>query len=140
MKHLQIFQVFPDIPEELEFLETLSRNIWWCWHYDAVELFRRIEPRLWDWCGRNPILFLTHIPQRRLEELAKDSSFLSHLNRVRENYRNVVCTSPAGKKNVVAYFSMEFGIHESIPLFAGGLGVLSGDHLKAASDMKIPLR
>ena len=145
MNHLQTFRVLPDIPEPLAFLEVLSRNIWWCWQYDAVELFRRIDPRLWDGCGRNPILFLTYIPQKRFEELAADKSFLTHQDRVKEQFQGLVCTRQIDynahltHENTIAYFSMEFGIHESIPLFAGGLGILAGDHLKAASDMETPL-
>lgn len=142
---MQTFRVLPDIPEPLAFLEVLSRNIWWCWQYDAVELFRRIDPRLWDGCGRNPILFLTYIPQKRFEELAADKSFLTHQDRVKEQFQGLVCTRQIDynahltHENTIAYFSMEFGIHESIPLFAGGLGILAGDHLKAASDMETPL-
>ena len=70
MRNIQTFQVFPFIPEPLAFLETLVRNIWWCWQRDAVELFRRIDPGLWNDCGGNPIQFFTRIPQERLEELA----------------------------------------------------------------------
>lgn len=143
MSHLQTFQVFPNIPKPLSFLETLSRNIWWCWRHDAVELFRRIDPRLWDQAGRNPIVFSTFLSQRRLEELAKDSSYLAHMERVRGLYEKEVVGAESdpfiGHDETVAYFSMEFGIHESIPLFAGGLGILAGDHLKAASDMGLPL-
>ncbi|MEE4359304.1 MAG: alpha-glucan family phosphorylase, partial [Desulfococcaceae bacterium] len=145
MKKFQTFQVFPNIPEPLAFLETLSRNIWWCWQYDAVDLFRRINPRLWDECERNPIRFLTYVPQKRLEELAGDPSFLSHLQRVKDSYEKLPCVGTDNyhslfqQNETIAYFSMEFGIHESIPLFAGGLGILAGDHLKAASDMGLPL-
>ncbi len=145
MKKFQTFQVFPNIPEPLAFLETLSRNIWWCWQYDAVDLFRRINPRLWDECERNPIRFLTYVPQKRLEELAGDPSFLSHLQRVKDSYEKLPCVGTDNyhslfqQNKTIAYFSMEFGIHESIPLFAGGLGILAGDHLKAASDMGLPL-
>jgi starch phosphorylase len=145
IKHLQSFRVLPDIPEPLSFLETMSRNIWWCWNHDAVDLFRRIDPRLWDEYGRNPILFLTHVPQKRMEELAVDRSFLSHQQRVRENFNTLACNRIPNyseiftRQGTIAYFSMEFGIHESIPLFAGGLGILAGDHLKAASDGELPL-
>lgn len=145
MKYLQTFRVLPDIPDALSFLEVLSRNTWWCWQYDAVELFRRIDPRLWDTCGRNPIIFLTYIPQKRLEELATDKSFLSHQDRVKAQFQATACAQKwdadvSGlRQDAIAYFSMEFGIHESIPLFAGGLGILAGDHLKAASDMELPL-
>ncbi len=145
MSHLQTFQVFPSIPESLTFLEKLSRNTWWCWHLDAIELFRRINPSLWKKSGRNPIVFSTLVPQKRLEELANDNSFLAHVKRVKDLFESQIHSkidrsdSPYGENGKIAYFSMEFGIHESIPLFAGGLGVLAGDHLKAASDMALPL-
>jgi len=145
MNRLQIFQVFPNIPEPLSFLEVLSRNLWWSWQVDATELFRRIDPRIWDDCGRNPIVFLARIPQSRLEALARDNGFLSDQERIKERFIELVCT-PAeqsyplyGQQGGVAYFSMEFGVHECLPLFAGGLGILAGDHLKAASDLAIPL-
>ena len=145
MSHLQTFQVFPAIPESLSFLQVLARNLWWCWHLDAIELFRRINPRLWDQSGRNPIVFSTLIPQKQLDELSKDESFLAHQQRVKENFVSQVLApvdrseSPYGQQGTIAYFSMEFGIHESVPLVAGGLGVLAGDHLKAASDHALPL-
>jgi starch phosphorylase len=145
MIQLQTFEVFPLIPEPLCFLGTLARNLWWSWQKDAMELFRRINPRLWEESGRNPIVFLTRIPKKRLEELELDDSFLSHQNRVKEQYEHRV-NSPVdrlgllfGKGETIAYCSMEFGIHESLPLFAGGLGVLAGDHLKSASEMALPL-
>jgi len=145
MSHLQTFQVFPAIPEPLSFLQVLARNLWWCWHLDAIELFRRVNPRLWDQSGRNPIVFLTLIPQKQLDELSKDESFLAHQQRVKESFVSQVLTpvdrseSPYGQQGTIAYFSMEFGIHESVPLFAGGLGILAGDYLKAASDHALPL-
>ena len=143
MNHLQTFQVFPAVPESLSFLVKLSSNLWWCWHLDAIELFRRISPRLWAQTGRNPIVFSTLIPQQRLQELSEDKSFLVHLNRVKEKFESEIYT-PVQQQNfqtdeTIAYFSMEFGIHESLPLFAGGLGVLAGDHLKAASDLGFPI-
>ena len=145
MNHLQTFQVLPDIPEPLSFLEVLSRNLWWCWQKDAIELFRRINPPLWVEAGRNPIVFLTRISQERFEELAEDDGFLAHLERVREAFEKLHLTgvdqsdTPFGQHGTIAYFSMEFGIHESLPIFAGGLGVLAGDHLKSASDISLPL-
>ena len=144
MRSIQTFQVFPYVPEPLAFLETLSRNLWWSWNQNAIELFRRVNPPLWEASGRNPIIFATLIPQERLEELAQDDSYLAHLNHVRRRFENRVLNqtdgeSPWDEGELVAYFSMEFGIHETLPLFAGGLGILAGDHLKAASGMKIPL-
>jgi len=145
MKNFQTYQVFPNIPINLEFLEDLSRNMWWCWNKDAIELFRRIDPTLWGECGRNPIAFLARIPQDRFEQLAGDEGYLAHLKRVKEDFQNRVM-SPVDHDETnlkptetIAYFSMEFGIHESLPLFAGGLGILSGDHLKASSNLALPL-
>ncbi len=145
MKNLQTYQIYPNIPSNLAFLETLSRNMWWCWKKDAIELFRRIDPPLWVESGRNPIAFLAKVPQIRLEQLAKDDGYLAHLEVVKDHFQNLV-TNPvkideSGFKtgDTIAYFSMEFGLHESLPLFAGGLGILAGDHLKAASNLATPL-
>jgi starch phosphorylase len=145
MKTFQTYQVYPNIPENLTFLEALSRNMWWCWKKNAIELFRRIDPPLWTESGRNPIDFLSKISQNRFEKLAEDEGYLAHLERVKEQFQSSVLDpmdrteSPFGPQDTIAYFSMEFGIHESLPLFAGGLGILSGDHLKAASNMALPL-
>ena len=145
MKNFQTYQVFPNIPQNLEFLEELSRNLWWCWKKDAIELFRRIDPNLWADCGRNPIAFLAKVTQQRFEQLAEDEGYQAHLERVKEDYQKRVLTranqeeNPYGPDDTIAYFSMEFGIHESLPLFAGGLGILSGDHLKASSNLELPL-
>ncbi len=145
MSQIKTFQVFPRIPESLSFFSQLSRNLWWSWQPDAIELFRRIDPNLWEASNCNPLVFATRLPQDRLEKLALDESFLAHLERVRENFEQQV-TEPSNLSDTpyrahekIAYFSMEFGIHESLPLFAGGLGVLAGDHLKAASGKALPL-
>jgi len=145
MKNFQTYQVHPNIPENLAFLEILSRNMWWCWKRDAIELFRRMDPPHWAQSGRNPITFLAKISQTRFEQLAEDDGYLAHLNRVREAFQNLVINAgngnnpPPNPGETVAYFSMEFGLHESLPLFAGGLGILAGDHLKAASNLALPL-
>ena len=145
MKNFQTYQVYPNIPDNLSFLETLSRNMWWCWQKDAIELFRRIDPPLWAESGRNPIAFLAKLPQDRFDQLAADDGYLAHLKRVKTSFENLVLApvdkSPSayGPAETIAYFSMEFGIHESLPLFAGGLGILAGDHLKASSNLALPL-
>ena len=145
MKNFQTFQVFPNIPQSLQFLEVLSRNMWWCWNKDAIELFRRMEPSLWIESRRNPIAFLSKISQNRFEKLAKDKGYLAHLKEVQEQFQIRVIDTRNGSDSLfgpgetIAYFSMEFGIHESLPLFAGGLGILAGDHLKAASNLDLPL-
>jgi len=145
MKNLQTYQVYPSLPESLKFLETLSRNYWWSWSYDAVDLFKRIDRSLWKEAQGNPIIFGTLVSQRRLNHLSNDTSFLAHLDRVRADFKKKVLTAKApadpafGNDEVIAYLSMEFGIHESLPIYAGGLGILAGDHLKAASAMDLPL-
>ena len=90
MKNFQTYQIYPNIPASLAFLETLSRNMWWCWKKDAIEIFRRIDPPLWVASGRNPIAFLAKIPQARLEQLAKDDGYRSHLQRVKEHFQTLV--------------------------------------------------
>jgi starch phosphorylase len=144
MNRIHIFHVSPSVPDELAFLEKLSRNLWWCWNADAIELFQRINPQLWRETGHNPIEFLSRVPQRRLEMLAGDEGFLSHLQQVAERFEAEVEQSPDGKpfepaRECYAYFSLEYGIHESVRFYSGGLGVLAGDHLKAASDLNLPL-
>jgi starch phosphorylase len=145
MSNLQTFQVLPSIPKALSFLETLSRNYWWCWKKEAIELFRRIDPRLWEEADRNPLRFFTLIPQERFEELTHEQSFIAHLDRVQKNYEERILSNIDQAKyafqphDTIAYFSMEFGIHKSLPIYAGGLGMLAGDHLKAASNLGLPL-
>ena len=145
MSKVKTYQVFPNVPKRSSFLEKLIRNMWWCWRLDAIELFRRVDPRLWEQSGRNPIVFSTLISQERMESLAKDDGFLAHLDRVQKQFEEEI-QSPMDyadtfyrEEGAVAYFSMEFGIHESLPLVSGGLGVLAGDHLKASSDVGIPM-
>ncbi|AKJ63771.1 alpha-glucan family phosphorylase [Kiritimatiella glycovorans] len=141
MNGLQLFNVAPAVPEPVRFLETLTRNLWWSWHPDAQELFRRIDPHLWRQTGHNPLAFLSGVDQRRLEKLADDEGFLEHQRQVRERFELEVESVPAEEESCrsVAYFSLEYGIHESMKIYSGGLGVLAGDHLKAASDMRLPM-
>ena len=145
MKRILTYQIYPSIPKSLAFLEVLSRNLWWCWKQDAITLFRRVETQLWIESRGNPIYLLSHVSQARLDELAEDDSFLAHLQRVKDRYEKRVAddvepyNSLCEEMGPVAYFSMEFGVNENIPIFAGGLGVLAGDYLKAASNMALPL-
>ncbi|MFO7554430.1 MAG: DUF3417 domain-containing protein, partial [Desulfobacterales bacterium] len=133
MKRILTYQIYPSIPKSLAFLEVLSRNLWWCWKQDAITLFRRVEPQVWIESKGNPIYLLSHVSQERLGELAEDDSFLAHLQRVKDRFtkRVVENVEPSSslyeKMGPVAYFSMEFGVNENIPIFAGGLGVLAGD-------------
>ena len=140
------FVVTPSLPESLKDLATISENMWWCWNSDAVELFRRLDRDVWEESYHSPKAMLGLVKQSRLEELADDTSFISHMKLVKaelDRYMSVPTwfdkTFPAYKDKKIAYFSTEFAIHESLPIYSGGLGVLSGDHLKSASDMGLPL-
>ncbi len=142
---MQIYKVYPAIPEALSFLDYLARNLWWCWNHEAIELFHRIHPAQWRKVGRNPVAFLSYISQQRFDELSNDESFLGHLGRVKAKFERMfsfvsqIKELQLGSKETISYLSMEFGLHESLPFFAGGLGILAGDHLKASSTLGIPL-
>ncbi len=140
MKNVQLFSVSPAVPEEIKFLETLSRNLWWSWDSNATDLFRRINSHVWKQVGYNPIKLLSEVPQKRLEALAEDEAFLAHLKHVETRFTECCLDnrSESGDQPI-AYFSLEFGIHETVRIYSGGLGALAGDHLKAASDMGVPL-
>jgi len=139
MKKLHLFNVSASIPESLSFLETLSKNLWWSWNLDAVELFKRVEPDLWKNARSNPLILLNSVSQERFDALAVDEDFIDHLGRVKKLYEKDAVWSKKNNNPVTAYFSLEFGIHESLKLYSGGLGVLAGDHLKSSSDLQIPL-
>src|SRR6476620_8772677 len=140
------FQVFPDLPPALHPLLELAHNFWWVWHWDAVDLFRRLDRQLWETVYHNPVKMLGTISQAKLAEAARDDGYLAHMNRVYEAFKEHLNetgwyqkTHGTKAKLLVAYFSAEFGIHESLPIYSGGLGVLAGDHLKSASEIALPL-
>ncbi len=148
MKPVQTFNVVPSLPSNLEPLRDLAFNLRWCWSHDTIELFRRLDRNLWETAGHNPVLLLGSIEQEKLEAAAKDDAFLAHLKRVSANLESYLYTEQTwfhkttGEKHdgpLVAYFSAEFGLTECLSIFAGGLGILAGDHLKSASDLGVPL-
>ncbi len=136
---VKLFNVSPKIPAELKFLETVSNNLWWCWHPAALELFIRIDPVLWDEVGGNAKQFMNQVAQSRLEELAKDEVYLHQLKAVQSDFEKNNGKPEDFSKRKIAYFSLEFGLNESVKIYSGGLGILAGDHLKAAADMNLPL-
>ncbi|MBN2181627.1 MAG: alpha-glucan family phosphorylase, partial [Sedimentisphaerales bacterium] len=134
------------LQDPLSDLETIARNMFWSWDPEFVELFKRIDSNLWSACGHNPIRLLGNIPQTKLDALAENQGFINQLNRASEKLKTYlneptwydrVCSDT--EKPIIAYFSAEFGVHECLPIYAGGLGILAGDHLKSASDLGIPL-
>jgi glycogen phosphorylase len=147
MKPIQTFSVIPSLPAPLERLRELAYNLRWAWNHDTIELFRRLDSELWESTDHNPVLMLGSIEQQRLESAAADESFLSHLERVCREFDAYLDGSSSWfqrkfgrtEQPMVAYFSAEFGLTECLSIFAGGLGVLAGDHLKSASDLGVPL-
>src|SRR5881394_867922 len=143
---IRTFQVFPEVPPALQPLLEMSGNLWWVWHPDAVELFRRLDRKLWEDVYHNPVKLLGSISSEKLAAAAEDEGYLAHLKRVYEAFKQHLDqpgwfqeTHPDKSKLLVAYFSAEFGIHESLPIYSGGLGILAGDHLKSASEIALPL-
>ncbi len=139
--------VFPHLPEPIRRLEDLAYNLWWAWHPEAQELFARLDPELWEESNHNPVKLLQQVKQERLEALAKDPGYIAHYEAVLaafDAYMNAedtwfARTYPEHRDHIIAYFSAEFGLHEVLPIYSGGLGILSGDHCKEASDLGVPL-
>jgi starch phosphorylase len=146
MPTVRSFTVLPALPEPLKDLEVIAANMFWSWNSEFVELFKRIDANLWSSCGHNPVRLLGSVSQTKLDALAENEGFLGQLQRASEKlkvylgrptwYEKVCSTSD---EPVIAYFSAEFGIHECLPIYAGGLGILAGDHLRSASDLGVPL-
>ena len=145
-KMLHKFTVVPSLTDELAALQRVAYNLWWCWEPDAINLFRRLDAELWQSTRHNPVEMLGILQQTTLESLKSDEGFMAHLKMVDEKLSDYLAektwfqkTGNGSSKMKVAYFSMEFGLHESLPVYSGGLGVLAGDHLKSASDLGLPL-
>ncbi len=125
------------LPERLHALEVLSKNIWWSWTHDARALFEYIDTPLWHKTRRNPILFLDSLSAKRLEELEHDETFLARMDAVYAEFTAYMAAKDDRRGPTIAYFSMEYGLHSSLKIYSGGLGILAGDYLKEASDKNI---
>ena len=144
---IHTYTVAPSLPKELESLQELVYNLLWVWDHDLMELLIRLDPDLWEKTNHNPVLMLGMISQERLNSASRDDALLAQLERGYERYKKYLDTSSAWfhktytqiPPNQIAYFSAEFGITECLQNYSGGLGVLSGDHLKSASDLGLPL-
>jgi starch phosphorylase len=143
---IRTFTVLPHLPQRLQALQTLAHNLWWCWNHEAVSLFRRIDDDLFESTSESPVKLLGSIDQVRFDQLLRDEGFLAHMDRVSDALNTYMTARTwfeesysEAKDFRVAYFSAEFGMHESVPVYSGGLGVLAGDHLKSASDLGLPL-
>ncbi|MFT7840094.1 alpha-glucan family phosphorylase [Saccharothrix sp. BKS2] len=158
MRALRRFTVRASLPEPLAALGTLATNLRWTWHQPTQDLFASVDPGLWE-AGEDPLRLLSEVAPERLEELSRDERFLTHLHALADDLHHYTTgarwfqrrqdelrrdrehgdhhASPLPE--AIAYFSMEFGVTEALPNYSGGLGVLAGDHLKAASDLGVPL-
>ncbi|MDD2706989.1 MAG: alpha-glucan family phosphorylase [Verrucomicrobiae bacterium] len=140
------FSIIPQLPPQLEPLRELAFNLWFSWEPEAVALFKAVDPDLWEKCYHNPVKLLQRVRQARLTELATDDPFLRRLSQIIQRLRQYMGAKdtwyaknrPGSLPGPIAYFSAEFGFHESIPDYSGGLGILAGDHCKAASDLGLP--
>jgi starch phosphorylase len=145
MPTFQTYNVTPTLPAALEPLREMSFNLWWTWEPSARSLFRHLDPELWNRTNHNPVRMLQLSRQSRLEEVSQDKAFLRELKEVYDAFKkylepkNTYGKTGAGSAitKPVAYFSAEFGFHESIPNYSGGLGILAGDHCKSASDLDL---
>ena len=138
--------VVPQLPEKISRLTEIANNLWWSWNTEFLKLFQMIDIDLWENVGKNPIKFLKLVNQSKIEEISENSEFLRQYNRVVENFDNYMNSKdtwfnkkyPNNKNDLIAYFSAEYGLDEVVPIYSGGLGILSGDHLKSASDLGLP--
>jgi starch phosphorylase len=133
-----------ELPEILQFLNTLSWNFFWSWKPEGTNLFRDIDPQLWDHCEQNPRLFLKKVSELRLWQKAMNADYVDRVHNFSKDFESYISVAPKNFKNIssenpVSYFCAEYGVHNSLPIYSGGLGILAGDHLKSASDMNVPL-
>jgi starch phosphorylase len=147
MAFLGSIQVVPELPEEIKRLKDLASNLYYSWNPEARQLFRTIDKELWQDVNHNPVKFLREVQQKKLEKYANDAEYLALFKKVIVEFDQYMKpketwfskTFPEAKDKLIAYFSAEFGLHESLPIYSGGLGVLSGDHLKSCSDLGVPV-
>src|SRR5438477_3360224 len=140
--------VFPIMPAHINRLYELAYNLWWSWHPEARALYSTLDPDLWDVVGHNPVRFLSEVQPERLEAAANKADYLQRYDTILSNFDAYMHPAPhetwfsraypALSDSVIAYFSAEFGLHESLPIYSGRLGILSGDHCKEASDLGLP--
>lgn len=136
-----------DMPERIVRLNELAYNLWWAWNPDAINLYRSLNRNLWDSVSHNPVEMLQSVPLHVLRNAAEDPEYLANYDRVMADFDAYMSSTdtwftrnyPGMQDKSIAYLSFEFGLHESIPAYAGGLGILAGDHLKESSDMGLPL-
>ena len=138
--------VVPQLPKRISKLTEIANNLWWSWNTEFLKLFKKIDNDLWERVEKNPTKFLKLVSQEKIEKIAIDSTFLTEYDKVVEHFESYMNSSdtwfnknfPNNKDDLIAYFSAEYGFDEILPIYSGGLGILSGDHLKSASDLGLP--
>jgi len=139
------FVVTPVLPQRIACLKELAFNYWWTWQSDAKDLFKQIDKKIWEEVNHNPVALINRLSQQQLIELSERESFVSYLDYVYQRFSTYMHDATWHKNehseqnDTIAYFSLEFGINESFPIYSGGLGILAGDHMKSASDLGLPL-
>lgn len=139
--------VNPQLPKRIGRINEIANNLWWSWNTDFLRLFKIIDIDLWERCNKNPVKFLKAVAQDKLEVASKDVQFLKEYDKVVTDFDGYMNSKntwfsakyPDNKTDLIAYFSAEYGLDQTIAIYSGGLGILSGDHLKSASDLGIPL-
>ncbi|MBA2284407.1 MAG: DUF3417 domain-containing protein, partial [Ktedonobacteraceae bacterium] len=140
--------VFPIMPARVSRLYELAYNLWWSWHPEARALYSTLDPTLWEQVGHNPVRFLSEVQPRYLEEAAHDETYTQQYDSITGDFDRYMHpgpgetwfsrTYPELTDCTIAYFSAEFGLHEALPIYSGGLGILAGDHCKETSDLGLP--
>ncbi len=147
MQPMFSINVVPSLPTELRVLQELAHNLWWSWTPDAIALFRRLDRDAWEESEHNPVRMLGIVDQVVLEAAARDDAFLAHVERVNHDFQRYMSAPTtwydknhgSQAQSPVAYFCLEFGLTECLPIYSGGMGVLAGDYLKSASDLGVPM-
>ena len=139
--------VNPQLPKRINRLNEIANNLWWAWNTEFLRLLKTMDGDLWEKCDKNPVKFLKHISQEKLEEAENNAQFVKGYDKIVEDFDSYMASRntwfaqkyPENKNDLIAYFSAEYGLDQTIAIYSGGLGILSGDHLKSASDLGIPL-
>ncbi len=139
--------VKPQLPKRINRLEEIANNVWWSWNTEFLRLFKQIDRDLWEKQEKNPVKFLKLVSQEQLEKAANNNEFLRQYDKIVDNFDGYMNSKntwfsrnyPDNKNDLIAYFSAEYGLDQILPIYSGGLGILSGDHLKTASDLGLPL-
>lgn len=139
--------VNPQLPKRIGRITEIANNLWWSWNTEFLRLFKMIDIDLWERCNKNPVKFLKSVEQEKLENAARDIAFIKEYDKIVSNFDSYMNSKntwfnskyPDNRNDLIAYFSAEYGLDQTIAIYSGGLGILSGDHLKSASDLGIPL-